>query len=222
MGVMLVVGLWWRSFTKFCHEAHVFFVDLGLVVAQRWTTLSRAFASTILGNVTSSSARRTHNAGRNVRLVWTEPSLVFVGTAIGTTGTVGLPKSSVQLSQLSELHPTKIVVTFRNFDALPDDILDPIDGLLHRFRITSRDKSVQWFVLTWQRLAILTAHFAFLDGTLATDYDLGTGVLFHGLEGIATWSNQQTDKVDVRMLFLRDEHLVADTNHRRPVEQNRM
>lgn len=215
--VLLTVRLWWRSFAKFGHQAHVFFVDLGLVVACWWPALSRTFASAILSDVTCSTARRTHNARCNIWLVWAKPGLVFIGTTIRTTRTIGFTQSSVQLSQFPKLHPAKIVMSLRNLDTLANDVLDAIHSLLDCFRIAGRDKCMKWFVLSREWLTVFASHFAFLHGSLASDDDLGTCVLFHSFQGVTTRPNQQTDKVDVRMLFLRDEHLVADTNNRWPV-----
>lgn len=213
----MVVGFRRWSFAQFRHQAHVLFVNLGLVVVSRHrrTTLSRSLATTILGDVTSSSASGTYDVVRNVRFVRTEPSLVLVGAAVRTPWSVRFTQRSVELGQLSQLHPSQIVVTLRNLDTLPDNVLDTLDGLLHRFRIARRYESMQRFVLPGQRLTILPANLTLLNRALAPNDDLRSGILLHGLQRVSTRSNQQPDKVNVRMFLLRNQHLVADANNRR-------
>lgn len=212
----MVVGFRRRSFAQFRHQAHILFVNLGLVVSgRRRTALSRSLAAAILSNVASSTAGRAYDVVRNVRLVRTEPGLVLVGAAVRTPWSVRFTQRSVQLSQLSQLHPSQIVVSFRNLDTLPDDVLDALDRLLDGFRIARRNERMQRFVLPGQRLPVLPAHLTLLDGSLAADYDLRPGVLLHGLQRVSARSDQQPDEVDVRMFLLRDQHLVADANHRR-------
>lgn len=162
-----------------------------------------------------STARRTNYIVRNVRLIRAKPGLVLIGTAIGTTGTVRFTQCSIQLSQFSKLHSPEIIVAFWYFDTLSDDILNAIDSLLDSLRIAGSDESMQRFILSRQWLTVLASNFSLLHGALATDDDLGSGVLLHGLQGVSTRPDQQADKVDVRMLFLGDEDLVADANHRR-------
>lgn len=213
----MVVGFRRWSFAQFRHQAHVLFVNLGLVVVSRYrrTTLSRSLAATILGDVTSSSTSGTYDVVRNVRFVRTEPSLVLVRATVRTPWSVRFTQRSVELGQFSQLHPPQIVVTLRNFDTLPDNVLDALDGLLHRFRIARRNERVQRFVLPGQRLTILPANLTLLHRSLAPDDDLRSGILLHGLQRVSTRSNQQPDKVDVRMFLLRNQHLVADANNRR-------
>lgn len=214
---MMVVGFRRWSFAQFRHQAHVLFVNLGLVVVSRhrWTTLSRSLAATILGDVTSSSASGTYDVVRNVRFVRTEPSLVLVRATVRTPWSVRFAQRSVELGQLSQLHPPQIVVTLRNLDTLPDNVLDTLHCLLHRFRIARRNKRVQRFVLPGQRLTILPANLTLLHRPLAPNDDLRSGILLHGLQRVSTRSNQQPDKVNVRMFLLRNQHLVADANNRR-------
>lgn len=38
-------------------------------------------------------------------------------------------------------------------------------------------------------------------------------------KGVAARTNQQTDKIDVGMFLLRNQHLVADSNHRWPANK---
>lgn len=185
------------------------------------------------------AARRAHNVVGDVRLVGAQPRLVIGGAAVGAARAVGLAQRAIQLGQLAQLHAPQIVVALGHFDALPDDVLDAVDGLFDALRIGGRDERVQRFVFARQRLAILAADFALFDAALAADDDLGAGVLFHGcgamsgtfcirkfnankqrrrltFQCVSARTDQQTDEIDVGMLLLRNQNLVADTYDRRP------
>jgi len=81
---------------------------------------------------------------------------------------------------------------------------------------------MQRLVFTWQRLTILPAHLPLLHTPLAADDDLGAGVLLHVLEGVSSGSNEQSNKVDVRMTVLGDHHLVTHLHHRSLVVWRRL
>jgi hypothetical protein len=49
---------------------------------------------------------------------------VVGGTTVVAPHPVILPQRPVQLSQLPQLHPSQIVLILRNFDTLPDHLLD--------------------------------------------------------------------------------------------------
>ena len=202
------------------HQAHVLLVDLGDRAAagrRRWPTVPRALAAAVARNVAGAAARRADDVVRNVRLVRAEPALVLVRAAVVAARPVRLAQRAVQLGQLAQLHPAQVVVALRHLDALPDHVLDAVDRLLHRLRIARGDERVQRLVLARQRLPVLAPHLTLLYRALAADDDLGARVLLHRLQRVAARPDQQPDEVDIGVLLLRDEHLVADANHWRSV-----
>lgn len=160
----------------------------------------------------SAATRGTHYCIRDNRLVRTLPRLVVRGAA-RTPLDVVLAQRSIELSQLSQLHPTEIVVALWYLDTLPYHVLDLVHCLPYCLRIGCGDERMQGLVLARQRLAILASHLALLHRTLAANYDLGARILLHGLERVAARPDEQAHEINVRMLFLRDQHLVADTGH---------
>ena len=88
--------------------------------------------------------------------------------------------------------------------------------LFRSLGIRGSDVSMQRLVLSWQRLTVLASHLALLDTALASDDDLGSGVLLHVLQSVSSWSNQQAHKVDVRMIVLGNHHFVTHFDLRSP------
>lgn len=200
---------WWWSLAQFRHQTHVLLIDL-----IRTRHHARLLRPTVLGNMSSPATDRAQDIIRHIRLVRTQPALVLGRATIITPWRIRLPQRAIQLGQLPQLHPSQVVVALGHFDALRDHLLDLVHRLLHRLGRARRDERVQRLILAGQRLPIFAAHLALLHRPLATDYDLGARVLLHRLQRVAARSDQQAHKVDVRMLLLRNEHLVADTNHR--------
>lgn len=206
--VVVRLRLWWRSLAQLRHQTHVLLIDL-----VRTGHDARLLRATVLGNVPGTAADRAEDVVGHIRLVRTQPALVLCGAAVVAARRVRLAQRAVQLRQLPQLHAAQVVVTLGHLNALLDHILDPVHGLLHRLCIAGRDERVQRLILARQRLPVLAAHLALLHGALAANYDLGARVLLHRLQRVAARSNQQADKVDVGVLFLRNEDLVADTDH---------
>ena len=74
------------------------------------------------------------------------------------------------------------------------------------FRL-SNDEAVKVFfstigVLVW-------TGFSFLNATLATNADLCSTFTLHLLQAVTAWSNQKSEKVDLRELFYRDVNLLG-------------
>lgn len=207
----------WRSLAQFGHQTHVLLIDLGLriLASHARCTGARTLIATIFGQVASAAARGAHNGIGDNWFIWALPRLVICGAA-GATLYIVLTECAIELRQLTQLHATQIIVTLGHFNALPNDILNLVHSLAHRLRIGRCDEGMQRFILPRQRLTILATHFSLLDRTLAAYNNLGSGVLLHGLERITTWTNQETHKIDVRMLLLWYQHLIADPSNRRP------
>lgn len=161
----------------------------------------------------SPAARRADNIVRNIWFIWAEPAFVLVGATVCTAWTVGFTECSVELGQLSQLHPTEIVVTLWDLYTLPNDVLDAVDRFLYRLRVAGGDERMQRLVLSGQRLAIFTANFALLYRTLAANDNFRPGVLFHRFKRVSTGADEEAYEVDVRVFLLRNEDFVADTNH---------
>lgn len=205
---------WWRSFAQLGHQTHVLLVDL-----VRTRHDARLLRTTVLGDVACTAANGAQNIVRHIRLVRTQPALVLRRAAVVAPRCIRLPQRAVQLRQFPQLHSPQIVVTLRHLDALLDHVLDAVHRLLHRFRVAGRDERVQWLVLAGQRLSVLATHFAFLHRALAADDDLCARVLLHRFQRVAARPNQQSNEVNVRVLLLRNQHLVTDADHRRSREE---
>ena len=81
------------------------------------------------------------------------------------------------------------------FDDVVDKLLRLVDLLL-RLR---HDETVQVLLLVAGVRGVGSA-LALLDGALASDGDLGAGILFHLLQSVATRANEQTNFVSERKL----------------------
>ena len=88
----------------------------------------------------------------HVSLVLTLPGLVVGSPAVGAPHLAVLAEGSVQQGQLSQLHLPQLVGALRHLHPLLDDLLDLVDGLLHRLRIRGSHVGVQRLVLSWQWL----------------------------------------------------------------------
>ena len=155
----------------------------------------------------------------DVGLVLALPGLMVRSPTVSAPHLSVLTEGSVQQSQLSQLHLPQLVRTLRHLHSLLDDLLDLVDGLLHRLRIRGGYVGVQWLVLSWQRLPVLPSNLPFLHAPLPAYDDLGSGVLLHVLQGVPSWSDQQADKVDVRVVVLGDHHLVTDLHLGSPEQE---
>jgi len=175
-------------------------------------TLARQLLPAVFGNMARVATQRTNNPSCEVWLLRTLPGLVCVVATVRTAGSIGLTQSSVQESKFPQLHPAKIILSFWNLNTLPDHFLDPLHRLLDTLQVVASHKGVQRLILAghW---AILAPHLAFFDRAFATDYDLGASIFLHRLERVASGSNQQTHKVDVRIGLLRNHHLVGHFDH---------
>jgi len=92
---------------------------------------------------------------------------------------------------------------------LLNDLLDLVDSSLDSFRISGCNISMKRFIFTRQGLTIFSPNFSLFHTSFSSDDDLGSCVLFHVLEGIASGSNQQSNKVDVRMIILRNHNFIT-------------
>lgn len=168
-------------------------------------------------NVARASTAGADDVVGDVGPVGALPRLVAWRPTVGAAGAsqeVVLTQGAVEQGQLAQLHAAQVVLALGHFHTLPDYLLDPVYGFAHILLARSCDESMQRFVFTRQWLAILATHFAFLDGALAPNDDLGSRFLFQGLERVAPWADQQADKVDVWVLLLRDHHFFAHTDQR--------
>lgn len=156
------------------------------------------------------SAGGAHDVVGDVGSVLALPTLVVISSAVAASRTVSLSKSSVEKRQLPQLVPPQVVLAFGHVDSLLDDLVDLGYGFLDGLGVHGGHVGVQRLVFTRQRLAVLATHLALLDRALAPNDDLGTRLFFHRFEGIASGSNEQPDKVDFRVLVLRNHYFVVD------------
>ena len=90
----------------------------------------------------------------DVGLVLALPGLMVRSPTVSAPHLSVLTEGSVQQSQLSQLHLPQLVRTLRHLHSLLDDLLDLVDGLLHRLRIRGGYVGVQCLVLSWQWLTL--------------------------------------------------------------------
>ncbi len=119
-----------------------------------------------------------------------------------------LSERAVEKRQLAQLLPPQLILAARLRDRLVHDLAHLCARVLHNVVRGARDKGVQQLVLARQRLSILVADFALLDGASAPYDDLGVGVLLEQLECGASGADKQAHEVYFRVIILRYEHLV--------------
>src|SRR4051812_9872571 len=83
----------------------------------------------------------------------------------------------------------------------------PLTTLLDHLLRLSSDKGVEWLMLA-RHGPIPPAQLPLFHTTLPADYDLRSGLLLKCLEGVAAWADEQADEVDLRVVILRDPHLL--------------
>ena len=70
-----------------------------------------------------------------------------------------------------------------------NDVMDQLFSLVDLFLGVGHDQAMQIFLLVAGVSGIRTS-FSFLDGTLSTDGDFGSGFCFHFLQGISTRTDE--------------------------------
>lgn len=76
-----------------------------------------------------------------------------------------------------------------------DDIVDQLLCLIDLVFGVGHDQTVKVFLLVTGMSCVRSA-FSFFHGAFATNGNLGTGLAFHLLEGIATRTDEETDFVE--------------------------
>jgi len=165
--------------------------------------------------VAHTPASPAHHVVGHVGLVLALPCLVVRGPAVGALGHPVLSQGPVQQGQLPQLHLPQLVASLRNFHPLLDHFPDPPDRLVDGVSIRGSDISMQGLVFSWQWLPVFSPNLSLFDATLAPNDDLCTSILLHVLQSVPSWSNEKSDKVDVRMFLLGDHHLVRHLHCRR-------
>lgn len=162
--------------------------------------------------MTNPSAACADNGVCDVVLVLALPGLVVRGSAVCAARSVSLPQCSIKEGQLSKLVAAEIVLTLRDLDSLLDNFHDLLHGALNGRRVDSSHIGMKWFILPRKRLSILPSDLSFFDAALSPDYDPCPCFLLHGLERVSSRTNQQPYEIDIRMLVLRNHHLVRHLN----------
>lgn len=179
-------------------------------------------AGTIFSRMTHTTTSGAHYVVGDIGTVLALPTLVIVRSAVATSRSISLSESSVEQRQLSQLVPPQVVLALRHVHSLLDHLIDLGHGFLDGLRVHGSDVGMQWLVLARQRLAVLATDLALLDGAFAADDDLGTRLFLHRFESVASWPNEEADKVDLRVVILRNHHFVVHLDLRRLVVRRRL
>jgi hypothetical protein len=115
-------------------------------------------------------------------------SLVFIVT-----------QCTVESGEFSKLVAFELVLTFGNRGSCFNNIVDQLLGLVDLLLRICHDQTVKIFFLV-ASVSSIGSTFSFLDGTFASNGNLGSGFLFHGLESVATRSDKQTNFSEAREL----------------------
>ena len=150
----------------FCKTSSILFKLQWVAYCHCLPIANSPFLFTILWQMASPSTYRTEDGVRDDRLRLLD-LLQFAQSIV-------FPQRSIQLSQLTQLLTTQVILTLRDFNALTDDLIDFVDSFLHIIWVASSDVGMERFILTRQRLAILATNFTLLHGTLASDNDLSS------------------------------------------------
>jgi len=167
--------------------------------------------------VTHRPAAGADNIVGHILLVLTLPGLVVSCSTVCASHCSILSQSSVQQRQLSQLHLPQLIGSLGHLHSLLDNFLDLVDSFLDTLGIRGSNVGMERLVLTRQGLTIFPPDLALLDTALATNNDLSSGLFLHVLQSVSSGSNQQSHEVNVRVIVLRNHHLVAHFNHWRLV-----
>jgi len=139
---------------------------------------------------------------RDVGFILTLPRAVVCGAAIRARGQHAvLAESAVQHGELPQLHLPQLVRALWQIDPLLDYFFDLGNCFLHLTRFISLNVSVKGFILPRHWL-ITNLHLPLLHASLASDHNLTATHLFHGFQRIASGPDEQSHKVETRMILL--------------------
>lgn len=88
----------------------------------------------------------------------------------------------------------RIIVTKESCTYRLDDIVDQLLGLVDLVLVISHDQAVEVLFLV-ARVSSVRSTLAFLDGTFATNSNLGARLSLHLLQSVATRANKQANLI---------------------------
>lgn len=151
------------TLTELCHEGHVLAVHLGAVC---WTgdrlsaahgfaqCVTRSFLFTVLGEMASTTAHRAEDL-----VCYDGLSLL---NRLQFSQCIILSKSSIKLSEFTQLLSPQVILTFRHLDTLFDYVMDLLHCFLYIFWVACSHIGMQGFILSRQWLTVLATYFSFL------------------------------------------------------------
>lgn len=136
-----------------------------------WLASNWPFLLAVLGNVASATTDSTQDGVGDDGL-----GLLHL---FQLAQAIILPQGAVQEGQFPQLLAPQIILSLWHLYALPDDLLDLLHSLLHVLRVVGSHVRMQGLILTRQWLSVLPSNLAFLYRPLASDNDLGSGLIWN-------------------------------------------
>lgn len=167
--------------------------------------------------MTSTATYRTQDITGHVLFLWALPGTMSCSATIGASDSILVSQCSIEPGKFTQLHAAQIILPFRRFYSLFDNFTNLFYSFLDSLCAIRCDQSMQWFIFSREWLAIFSSNFAFFHRAFATNHDLCAGVFLQFLQSVSTWSNEETYKVDIWVLFLWNHHSVIHSLHWRLV-----
>lgn len=100
-----------------------------------------------------------------------------------------ITQSTVERGEFSKLVTLELILAFGNRCGSFDDVVDQLLGLVNLVLRVCHDETMKVFFLVAGVGSVRPA-FAFLDGSLATNGDFSSGIIFHFLQRVTTRSDK--------------------------------